>query len=297
MSANQMNLVYQAYGRNDILRQTLFSLISLFHVLPKTIDPKAAQNLNVIVYTDQPHFFRDFFGAEWLASGRLTLVDISPEQIKKWRGAIDFVHRVKVEVLMAAAAKFQGALFYVDGDTYFFEDPTPLFATVNRERSLMHVAEYKFSDGHDPLAKKILKFIRRHSFKVAGENVQMTPEQFMYNAGAIGIAAENTKWLPLILELTDTMFLAYGKHVIEQLAFSYYLQTRSQIVTAEDLIGHYWNQKDQFQVAIDDFLARHSTYKEAKGGYPNGFQWPKQTQATTPKFSLKTAISRLLARS
>jgi hypothetical protein len=204
-----MNLIYQAYGRPDILRQTLFSLISLFHVLAKTQSP-----LKAVVYTDQPEYFQNFFAGDTENEARLTLVAVSADQIKKWRGAIDFVHRVKIEVLADAAQKFPGAIFYVDGDTYFHSDPTALFSRVNKETSLMHVAEYQFSEGQDPLAKKILKFIKKEQFEVAGEIVKMTPHQFMYNAGAIGIAAENTRWLPLILELTDKMFLVYGKHVI-----------------------------------------------------------------------------------
>ena len=278
-----MNLVYQAYGRADILRQTAFSIVSLFKVVA------SSSPLNVVVYTDNKKFFADFFGS----NERLVIVEVTPDQIKKWRGAIDFVHRVKIEVLLDAAAKFTGSLFYVDGDTYFVTDPTKLFTSIGDEQSLMHVAEYKIADGRDPLAKKIRKFLADTVVEVSGEKVKVLPEHFMFNAGVLGLTEKNKNLLPLILELTDKMFVLYGKHVIEQLAFSYYLQTRTHVLTCDDVIGHYWNQKDDFQTSIDDFLAEFKTWDAAKGAYPQNFLWPTPDSAK-PKRGWRSTVAASL---
>jgi hypothetical protein len=283
------HLIYQAYGRLDILRQTLFSIVSLL----KIISPESP--LRIVVYTDNKKFFSDFFAAskDSAAIDRMIYVEVSAEQIRKWRGAIDFVHRVKVEVLADAAQKFQGPQFYVDGDTYFVVDPTKLFLSLDDNHSLMHVAEYKISEGRDPLAKKIRKFVAQNEVMVASEKVKVLPEHYMYNAGVLGLSEKNKRLLPLILELTDTWFMLYGKHVIEQLAFSYYLQTRTHVRTCEDVIGHYWNQKDEFQISIDEFLNEFDSWDAAKAAYPKQFQWPMPPQLK-PKKGLGESIKQLL---
>jgi hypothetical protein len=264
-----MVLVYQAYGRDDVIRQTQFSIVSLLSVL------KPSSPIQIWVYTDNRALFADYF-----QSPRLRWVEVTPQQIQTWRGAINFVHRVKVEVLQDAASQFEGPLFYVDGDTYFREDPTNLFSGVSDEQSLMHIAEGRLSDGGDPLTRKIAKFVRKNTFDVGSQElVQMPESTVMWNAGAIGISQKNKSLLKKILALTDAMHSLYPKHVMEQLAFSYYLQTHSKIFSGEKEIGHYWDQKEEYQKAIDEFLLQNPNEAMAKKAYAN-FAWPAAKSST-----------------
>lgn len=272
-----MILVYQAYGREDILRQTLFSTISLFSVL----DEKSP--LQVWIYTDCVKMFTDYFGE--FTSGdkpRLKLIEVSAPQIQKWRGSINFVHRVKVEILIDAAAQFLGSIFYVDGDTFFRQDPTALFARVDDKNSLMHIAENSLSAGRDPLSKKITKFVKKNTFYLQqgehqGEKVQLTPETVMWNAGALGLSQNNKSFLSRVLALTDKMYELYPKHVMEQLAFSHYLQSFTKIFAGDAYIGHYWDQKDLYQKSIDDFLKYHKNWQAGRMAYAK-FSWPTLPQ-------------------
>ncbi|MCB0351705.1 MAG: hypothetical protein KDD38_11015 [Bdellovibrionales bacterium] len=272
-----MVLVYQAYGREDILRQTQFSMVSLLSVLDK------GSPLKIWVYTDNVKLFSDYFSNELKGDQpRVKIIEIKASQIQKWRGAIDFVHRVKVEILKDAAAQFNGPLYYVDGDTYFRHDPTALFSGVSDKVSLMHVAENALDEGKDPLSKKIAKFVKKNKFSLDGKEIQIPCSTVMYNAGAIGISQQNKSLLPLVIDLTDQTYSRYSKHIMEQLAFSYILQTRTSIITGDSIIGHYWSQKPEYQAAIDQFLAINKNMESAKAAYPN-FIWPEPIKPKVKK--------------
>ena len=267
-----MIFVYQAYGREDIVRQTLFSVTSLFTVLG-TDSP-----LRVWIYTDQMEMVSKFFKNH----PRVHLEPITSAQIKDWRGPNEFLHRVKIKILQDAAAKTSGSLFYADGDTYFFSDPTSLFRRVSDSVSLMHIAENKIQDGRDLLSRKIRRFVKKNTFDIAGETVRIPTETVMWNAGVIGISEKNKSILPHVLELTDLSYGRYPKHVMEQMAFSYYLQNRTRIEPANAVIGHYWNQKDVYQTAIDGFLLEHPDWQSATGAYAR-FPWPPPPELTQKK--------------
>lgn len=256
-------LVYQAYGLEDVIRQTQFSMISLISKIAKP------GSVEIWVYTDRKDLFTPYFGSY----PHIVYKEITMDQVKKWRGAIDFVHRVKVEILRDAGKQFDGPLFYADGDTYYLSDPTEMFSHVNDRYSLMHIAENALIDGKDPLSKKILKFCKKHQFDIHGEHVAIGPSTVMWNAGVLGISQNNKKLLPSVLELTDQMHSTYQKHVMEQLAFSFFLQTRSQVQAADHVIYHYWNQKPEYQATIDRFLNDTKFLETGLKEYAK-FPWP-----------------------
>jgi hypothetical protein len=282
-----MNLIYQAYGRMDVIAQTQFSLVSLF----SKINPN--EKLNVVIYTDKVTDWEKFLASD----KRVQLVEIDAQRIQKMRGAINFVHRVKVEVLLDAKDKFGGTILYLDGDTYFHSDPIPAFSFVSDQTSILHVAENELNKGKDPLSKKLAKFAKKNKFQILnpdGKKVDcgLSPSSVMYNAGAIGMSEKNSKWLPAILDLTDQMHTVYPKHTMEQLAFSVVLASQTEIKTIDKWVGHYWNQKDDFQKSIDQFLNQYPTLQQGIGHYDK-FQWPGPPQVKIKKSILKRALDGL----
>lgn len=270
-------LVYQGYGLERIIRQTQFSIVSLLAQI------QAPSSLEVWIYTDRRDLFVSFFGSH----PQIFYREITLDQVKKWRGSIDFIHRVKIEILQDAAKQFDGPLFYTDGDTYFLADPTPLFSHVNDRYSLMHIAETQLIDGKDPLSKKMLNFCKKHQFDIHGEHVAIGPSTVMWNAGVLGFSQNNKALLTSVLELTDQMHATYQKHVMEQLAFSFFLQTRSTVQSAEHVIHHYWNQKPEFQTAIDRFLNETKNIETALKEYKN-FPWPAKPASKNKKLGART---------
>jgi len=281
MTMEKKVIVYQAYGSDDILHQTGFSILSLLKQVALNDD------LDVWIYTDKKIFFEKLFGSQ----PNLKLIEITADQINKWRGPVPFVHRVKIEILKDAASRFKGSLFYCDGDTYFQREPISLFNKVNERTSLMHLNEGALDETKDPLSKKILKFTKKHHFQISNELVGIGPSTQMWNAGFLGIAEKNKILLPLILELTDQTYALYQKHVMEQLAFSFYLQTRSSILPAQDVVYHYWNQKAEYQAAINAFLSSYPDFQSALQNWTQ-FQKP-ETPANRKKEPL---LKKILGR-
>lgn len=276
-----MVLVYQAYGREDIIRQSLFSVASLLSVV------KNESPLKIWVYTDQPKLVDDFF--KNTNADRVQTHSITKEQIQNWRGPNSFVHRVKIKILQDAAQKFQGSLFYVDGDTYFLSDPTELFLNVNDQTSLMHVSENRIIDGKDPLSRKIARFLKRKHFLSRGQKIKIPLDLMIWNAGAIGVSEKNKKLLDEVLDLTDQTYSQYQKHVMEQLAFSYFLQKDTKVISADHVICHFWHQKEDYQLQIDQYLLTNKTIAEAVSNYPRFIHPVKKAPVVR-----RTAMQRFL---
>lgn len=268
-------LVYQAYGIDEVLKQAQISILSLYTVLS---DQDA---LDVLIYTDNKDYFSQFFKNYH----RVQIVEISKDQIKKWRGEIDFVHRVKIEILIDAAKRTEGALYYSDGDTYFLKCPLKLLDEVNDRVSLMHTAESILEDADDPLTKKIYKFTKKHHFHIGNNDaVAIGASTTMWNAGFIGISQKNKELLSQVLQLTDQMHSLYQKHVMEQLAVSYVLQMNGEIRPANQEILHYWDQKTEYQQEIDRFLSEHSDFKAAVENFHLFNRPKKKTQRPKKTF-------------
>ncbi len=276
-----MTFVYQAYGLKEILEQTLFSVVSLFKILPQDSPHKA------MIYTDQPDYFKSFCKS---FESRIEIVHQPMEQFQRWRGAIDFVHRVKLEVLRDAGKRFNGPLIYLDGDTYFLKDPSCFDQKINDENSLMHIAEAQLNEGRDPLTKKICKFAKKNQFELNGKLVPLRPQSTMWNAGVIGISHDNKKLLDDMIELTDKMFVVYPKHVIEQLAVSVILDWKTKLHATDDFIYHYWNQKPEYQEAIQSFFADNTNMQSAISNYDS---FNKPAEKPTAKKSFFSQITRI----
>lgn len=264
-----MKIVYQAYGRADIVQQVLLSIVSL-----KSIAPQLP--VTIEIYTDRKSDLEEFFGNE----PNLKIIEFTPEQLTQWRGQIQFVHRVKLEILKLAA-KSGDALVYLDGDTIFKLNPKDLFARISDGTSLMHIRESGLAEGRDLLTRKIAKFVKGKSFKTQTELLKIPPETEMWNAGVIGVSAANTKWFQAMIDMTDTLYAKYQKHVMEQLAVSYYLNRETSVIPAADVILHYWDQKPEFDSAIAKFLGAYPTFKQALVNFKN-FPVPAPTPVKLP---------------
>ncbi len=264
--------VYQAYGKIEILQQTMFSLVSLLAFVRKQGD------CGIVIYTDQKSYFTERLGD-------LPFVfyeELTPEKIAQWRGSIQFVHRLKIEMLLDTVQKYPGRLIYLDGDTYFLTDPGKLFEKIDEKNTLMHLPEGRVSGLRDPLSKKLTKFLRRESFVLDGKPYKILPEMTMWNAGVIGYASFHEGLLKDVLSLTDQSYGKYQKHVMEQMAVSEVLQKNSNVHRTDETIYHYWNQKDEYQRRIVEFLGKNNSVNELIENYGK-FEFP---QAPQPKLTL-----------
>jgi hypothetical protein len=272
-------VVYQAYGREDILQQNLFSIVSLFK------KHEGLQGIHkILIYTDKPEFFQKFLGEQAV----IQYEHMDSERLQQWRGAIQFVHRVKIEMLRHAAQLFQNHnLFYMDGDTYFTQDPANLFARIDYNHSYMHEAENIIEKGRDPLSKKIAKFLKKNDFTIKNRVIKIPGATTMWNAGVLGFSPGFFKDLDSVLAFTDLSYSRYQKHVMEQLAFSYFLAEKTDILNAQKEVHHYWRQKDDYNQVILNFLSKTGGLDTALREF-NSIKWPAPPP---PKKSLFQKLS------
>jgi hypothetical protein len=256
-------VVYQAYGRPEILQQSLFSVISLV----KKHD--GLRNVHkILIYTDKPRYFQDFLGQ----TSFIQYEPMDSNRLQNWLGPDCFVHRVKIEMIRNATSIFPDKnLVYLDGDTFFTEDPADIFSRIDARTSFMHEFENAIKLGKDPLSKKLTKFLNKQDFKVQGHTFRIPSGLMMWNAGLIGFSPEFSGELRDVLALADQAYASYPKHIMEQLAFCYYLSKKTKIQSAQDFVYHYWKQN--LETALKEF---------------DSIKWP---EALSPKKTLFQKLS------
>ncbi len=259
-------VVLLAHSSDTIISQNIFCLFSLLHQVGAT----GSGDLQIFIYTDQPARFQKYFGDD----SRIKYVELTPARVREWRGSIDFVHRVKVEMLRDAGTKLSGqvktTIFYVDGDTIFLKDPAPLFAKIDAKNSVMHELENYLDEGRDPLSKKMARFLRKQwpaayikkQLSIDHAN-ELNAHVAMWNSGVLGFTSDFFPRLDDVLQLTEELYTQYPKHVMEQLALSFYMQKCTHIHDAREYIFHYWRQKDAYNNWIAQFLSEHPNVEAA----------------------------------
>ena len=217
--------------------------------------PTTAQ---VHVYTDDENFFKNIFGA------RVVCHRLTHEIVTLWRGDIDFVHRVKVKMLQDFVASTpegihtgQGVVLYLDTDTFIVDDLSPVFKNIESGNVYIHTNEGNLSDKSNPILRKTHKFVSHQTVPVNDVSVKIPASTTMFNAGVLGFGSKQADVLENVLRLTDAMYPMFQKHVVEQLAFSFYFQQIGIVQTAERWIYHYWNFKE-FRRVLKDYFNAHS---------------------------------------
>ena len=237
-------ILYQAYGNKDILNEAIFSILSFERLATKP-------EVTFVIYTDDEVYFKD----KVPANTQFEL--LTKAQLIIWRGPTDFVHRVKIEIIKDFFTKYTGNLLYIDTDTTFLADPAPIFTGISAGKVYMHICEGKIDSGDNLVFKKLSKFLKGKSFTLKSKGILKIREDIpMWNAGLLGFDKRSVVLLDEVLDVTDTLHSAYQRHVMEQLAFSFVLQTKRDLLPADQWIFHYWNFKE-IRPVLNDFLSSH----------------------------------------
>lgn len=227
-------IVYQSYGNESIYIQTLFSIFSLQHYINDMLDKHI---FNIIVYTDNP----DYFSRYKIKTSLLT-----SDQIQKWKGKYNFIHRIKIKIIEDVARKYNDAVIYIDSDTYFVKSPLMLFKSISPQISLMLNNEGKISKNN---FKRLYKYLL--NTKII--NVKNTT-LYMWNAGLIGIDKSNLFIIKEVLDLNDQIYESFYRHIVEQFSFSYILQKNTIICPGSDYLVHYCGDKELVVEVIKSFF-------------------------------------------
>lgn len=232
-------ILYQAYGNINIINECKFSLLRLLDVYAQQEPPP------VIIYTDDPQSFQVFE-----KSLNIVFRQIDAQQILQWKGDINFVHRVKIEVIKEALSEVQNGLVYCDTDTYCMHSLQPIFQSISPSTVFFHLKEGVIENDF----KKWTRF-----FKLTRMHDVAALQTEMWNAGVIGLHKDHMPLLNDVLALTDEIYPKFSKHTVEQFSFCYTFQKHGiRIAAAEPVIFHYWDLKE-FRLLLKDFFDKYKS--------------------------------------
>lgn len=243
-------IVYQCYGSKEIFDECIFSLIT-FSSFHKKED---LANLEIWIYTDSPERFQALKDC-WLPLHYRT---IDKSLLAQWRGEIDFVHRVKIEVLRDFTKEREGNVLYLDTDVTFLRSISSVFDGIAQGKRYMHVMEGAIESERSVVIKKLKKYLtKKPEVKVGDKKIKVSLDTEMWNAGVLGFKI-GTVVLEEVLSFTDHLHKKYPKHIVEQFAFSYFFQQQQDVKTTGAYILHYWNFKS-LRLLLASFLAHFNS--------------------------------------
>lgn len=240
-------IVFQAYGNEDILRECLFALLTFSRFHPAGVPA----DTELWIYTDREDWFGQF--ADCPLPLRFRRVDAA--LVREWRGELDFVHRMKIEVLRDFVKNRNGAVLYLDTDVCFLDSVAGILAHIHDGALYMHVQESIIRDEANPLLRKLHRFLLRNSpLSVNGRTLTVPADTAMWNAGVLGFHTDRAPLLDAVLALSDSIYRQFPKHVTEQFAFSFYFQQTAPVRSSAAHVLHYWNFKEM-RAYLQSFFA------------------------------------------
>ncbi|HET7752595.1 MAG TPA: hypothetical protein VFK85_01690 [Anaeromyxobacteraceae bacterium] len=234
-----LQVVYQAYGLPEIRIEALYAAWSaLAHA--------GDSPLVVHVYTDEPAVFRGL-------DSRIEVHALAPERIREWRGPCDFTHRLKAMMIQDLATRRPTEpLLYLDGDTFFVGPLAGIRERIGPGRAVMHEREYSVAASQTGQMKKF----RAHMGPLSFDGGPIDLDGDMWNAGAIGLDPEQFPLVGRWISFVDEVYPHYRHGLVEQYAVSLILQRAAKLAACDDLVFHYWFQKDEYDAAIRADLDR-----------------------------------------
>lgn len=198
--------------------------------------------------------------------------------------------------MIDALQRFPGSVIQVDADTYFRKSPALLFERIKPGASVMHVPEGRLAESRQHVLQKIIRdctYVDRSGASL----VFKVDEMVMWNAGVIGVHADD---LPLLEEtrwLTDQMMrheAAYSIAHVEQLATSYFL-SRNRLSSCSDVIFHYWRKdiRVQFDCLLPTILAASADSPLQERGARAYTQRPRHNFLNRLKIITRVVLRRL----
>ena len=234
MSEPNNHIVFLCYGYEPVFLECGLALLSLSYQIEREPIP----GLSICIYTDKPEWFSRFKDCPLPLSFR----KIDDATITRWRGTIDFTHRVKIEALLDFTTIHQGNILYSDTDVVFRRNPIEIFNRIADGQLYMHVAESRVCDAGNPILEKLNNYLS--GAKMTDTGGTQLNSYTMWNAGVLGMRADHKELLTQVLTFTDHHYPAFPKHIVEQFAFSVAFTGRMNIKTAAPTMTHYWNLKE-----------------------------------------------------
>lgn len=234
-----MVIMYLTFGgRTDISVQAYFSILSFYRQLGK--------DDSIVMVTTTPEYYKRM--------PFVNIITINDKKIEEWKGKHHFFWRTKIKAIEMVAQKYKDSdLLYVDCDTFLYGDFNKLKDNLANCQGLMDV-----DDGHP----KFRKFKPRRMWKKIGGNtyngITLGMQHNMWIAGVLGIPRERKESvIQTALNLCDEILDDKPEDiVVEQYALSVAMYEKSSLKSTQDIIGHYWSNKEDWINLINAFIIK-----------------------------------------
>lgn len=286
MSQQKNYIIFQCYGNEGIFHECTYALLSLSLLY----QPEELNNTEIWIYTDNPAWFRSFKDCPLPLHYR----EINNITIKEWRGKIDFVHRVKIEMLKDFTRDKTANVLYADTDVVFTHRIDKMLEHIGAGKLYMHTLEGKVSDEGSPVLRKLNKYLSANAKQ--DTNGKPLNELSMWNAGVLGFNTQYNHLLEKILAFTDSEYPHFPKHIIEQFACSTYFQEARELKAASPFILHYWNLKEARQSLASFFDAFKGKSWQELTNYSQLLQMPVLMQEKANFYQNRSIMDKLLKK-
>ncbi|MGF7453347.1 hypothetical protein [Pasteurella bettyae] len=233
-----MNLVLLTFGeRLENHYQACFSILSFLK------DPNIK---NVIIVTDRADFYQ-------FLNGQVKFIHINQQTLKEWQGKYQFFWRIKIKALEIVQQHYpEQNLLYIDSDTFLASNLDKMYIALNQGQTFMHKAEYTLGSQANNTIKKMYQSLNGQTFA----NIPLNEHSMMWNAGVIALPANKAKEIiQLTLQLCDEICATNcTRRLVEQFSFSIALNHQIQLQACDNLIGHYWSNKEEWNEMIAKFF-------------------------------------------
>jgi hypothetical protein len=229
-------ILYIAHTDLGYINECRFSLLKFLSVY--NLKPPA--DTAVVIYTDHPALFENFIPFFY----RFEIEEVTGERIKEWKGEKGYIHRAKLKMTQDFFSKYTGNLLFFDTDTYITSPIQDIWKDIEAGGLYMHQCEGVIDQKQNPEFKKWDTFLQKAEVWFGGKKFMYSPQFQIWNSGVLGLHSSYAQLMEDIILLTDSIYQQFPKHITDQVAWSYCLQSAGTIKSAQKQVKHYWNLKE-----------------------------------------------------
>jgi hypothetical protein len=244
VTAMQKTILYLSHGGQKYHDQTRYSVLTLLALLLE----QCRNDFRIIVYTDRPD--------QVPAHDLVQPVHVIPKKFAGWRGPLEYVHRIKLEVLRRALDRFGAPLIYVDSDTGWLRIPDEPLAALSSSGTpsacYLHKIEGSISASFFP---QYFRLLRKQRPKLVEWRIPSDPPWTMWNCGTVGIPSQSQGFVDDVLHVSDELLphVSY-RNCVEQLALSLVAGSRFEIRPFDAYLQHWWSYGSELPVLLQRFF-------------------------------------------
>jgi hypothetical protein len=256
----QKTILYLSHGGSKYHDQTRYSLLTLLALLLE----RNRNDFRIAVYTDRPD--------QLPAHDLVQAVRVSPGDLAALRGPLDYVHRIKLDILRRAVDTLGAPLIYVDSDTRWLELPDEPFAALSgsavvppapgEERSGPGARApsppcylYKIEGAISPtFFPQYFHLLQRKQAQLTAWRLPAEPPWTMWNSGTVGIPRQSAGFFDDVLRVNDELLPHVGfRNCVEQLALSLVAASRFEIRPFDACLEHWWSYGSELPILLRRF--------------------------------------------